>query len=125
MTNLNHFEDSRFWLSKKFYLSSNVSNYVLNYNSYEPTSKNLSVNYQSVVSAYLQDYNLATNNLNLNVLNNSTSASSSSVLYSTDSTIYQDSYNSYLLALSSTTLNTNFNNYIYSSIKSNEFKCSL
>jgi hypothetical protein len=68
MANLNYFEDSRLWLSKKFYLSSSVSNYVLNYNSSQPISKNSTINYQSVLSAYLQDYNLATNNLNLRSL---------------------------------------------------------
>jgi hypothetical protein len=41
MANLNYFEDSRLWLSKKFYLSSSVSNYVLNYNSSQPISNDL------------------------------------------------------------------------------------
>jgi hypothetical protein len=125
MTNLNYFEDSRLWLSKKFYLSSSTSNYVLSYNSSQAIPKNSQVNYQSVLSAYLQDYNLATNNLSLRSLEHSSALSNSSVFYSTDNTIYQDSYNSYLLALSSTTLNTNFNNYKYSSVKSNGFKYSL
>ena len=124
LTNLNSFEDSRLWVSKKYSFSSSTADYSLFYTASNPVDITSENNYKSVLSAYLLDYELMSSNLSLFSTIQQKQSSLDSLLYTPDSTVYQDSYNNYLLALSSTTLTTRYNNYSYSKANTNTFKFS-
>jgi hypothetical protein len=124
LTSLNSFEDSRLWASKKYAFSSNTSDYSLYYNA-SNLEKTIEENsYKSILSAYLLDYELMSSNLSLHSATQEQQSTSDSLLYTPDNTVYQDSYNNYLLALSSTTLTTKYNNYSYNKINTKAFKFS-
>lgn len=123
ISNLNYFEDGRFWLMKKFYIaSSNL--YTLSYST--SNQANDTKVYQSIdplLSAHLLDYSLSSSNIRLNLHSPSTAENFTKLtnIYTPDTTVYQDSLNSYLLSLSTTTLVGNFNNFSHNQIITNKF----
>jgi hypothetical protein len=124
LSNLNSFEDSRLWISKKYAFSSNTSDYSLYYEVSKSENTIRENNYKSVLSAYPLDHDQLSSNLSLSSTAQGQHSSLDSLLYTPDSTVYQDSYNNYLLALSSTTLTTKYNNYSYNKINTKSFKFS-
>ena len=113
---------------KKMYLTHANNTYKLTYNTDTKVASNVATNsINSLLSAYLLDYDLSHSALSLSATytNLAKSTGSSSVLYTTDNTIYQDSFNNYLLALSTTSLTTTYNNYTYRPIRTQAFSTSL
>ena len=108
---------------KKFYIaSSNL--YTLSYST--SNQANDTKVYQSIdplLSAHLLDYSLSSSNIRLNLHSPSTAENFTKLtnIYTPDTTVYQDSLNSYLLSLSTTTLVGNFNNFSHNQIITNKF----
>lgn len=130
-TNLNHFEDSRSWAMKKLYFGLSVDSYSLYFSS--AASDNVvevSVNSDgnSLFSAYMLDYNLAYTNISLSSIG-ARSISSRKLpnlnLVGSDNTVYQDSYNNYILSLASTNVSSNFNSFRHSSAPTKTFIAAL
>jgi hypothetical protein len=125
ITNLNNFEDSRSWTMKKAYLGLNNSNYSLYFNRSLAKYQSSPSSQNTLLSAYLLDYSLFYNYLSFN--SSLTSATPSTylhkaMLYNSDNTIYQDSFNNYLSSLSSTSLVSSHSYFSFTKVTLLPFK---
>ena len=114
---------------KKMNFGLNTSTYTLTNNNDHAYKDSLTKsNSSSILSAYLLDYNLSYSSISLSnsasVLTNSGSRLNAN-LSSSDSTVYQESFNNYLLSLSSTNLVSNYNNFNYSKVPCKSFTANI
>lgn len=114
---------------KKMYFGLNTSTYVLTNTSNQVRKDSLVKSSSfSILSAYLLDYNLSYSSVSLsNSASTLTSinANVSANLSSSDSTIYQESFNNYLLSLNSTSLVSNYNNFDYTTVPCKSFTANM
>ena len=113
-TNLNYFEDSRSWVMKKAYFSLGTSFYTLSADSSPLARNSNNLNSSSILSAYLLDYNLSRSNFSLSSSDpyvESNPAKPLLTFVTSDSTVYQDSYNNFIFTLSGTTTEGTLNNF--------------
>ena len=126
VTKIEFFEDSRSWSMKKTLFTLAPSTYSLSYSSNNTQDLIKENNTSSIAPAYLLDYQLMQNLLVLpskkSVFISDEFNLKNTSLITTDKTIYQDSFNNYLLNISSTTLTASLPNYSYHTTKSNTFK---
>lgn len=126
VTKIEFFEDSRSWSMKKTLFTLAPSTYSLSYSANDSQNLINEDSASSIAPAYLLDYQLMQNLLILpskktSLLSDEFNMKNVS-LVTTDKTVYQDSFNSYLLNISTTTLTSSLPNYSYTRTKSNTFK---
>jgi hypothetical protein len=99
---------------KKAYFSLGTGFYTLSADSSSSTQTSASSNAGGILSAYLLDYNLSRSNFALDFTAHSTNLNSTKPLLTfvtSDSTVYQDSYNNFIFALAGTSTEGALNNF--------------
>lgn len=99
---------------KKAYFSLGTSFYTLSADSSPLARNSNNLNSSSILSAYLLDYNLSRSNFSLSSSDpyvESNPAKPLLTFVTSDSTVYQDSYNNFIFTLSGTTTEGTLNNF--------------
>ena len=115
---------------KKMFYGLDMSTYTVNLSPSSNINTDLKSNSSanSLLSAYMLDYNLSYSHLSLgsNYLYSQDIADLAKFnITNNDNTIYQDSYNNYIFSLSSTSLIANFNNFKHNKVDTNNFSSYL
>jgi hypothetical protein len=111
---------------KKTLFTLSPSTYSLSYSSNDSQNHTKEDSISSIAPAYLLDYQLMQNLLILPSKKSSALLDEFNMkntsLTATDKTIYQDSFNNYLLNISTTTLTSSLPNYSHITVKPSTFK---